>query len=56
MKGNLFLNSDDQKFNFGLVFFGPPGNIRSHNFTLSLDDTFSKKTQGGSQIEPPQPF
>ena len=21
MEGNLFLNSDDQKFNFGLVFF-----------------------------------
>ena len=28
MKGNLFLNSDDQKFNFGLAFFGPPGSSR----------------------------
>ena len=25
MKSNLFLNSDVQNINFGLVFFGPPG-------------------------------
>ena len=27
MKGNPFLNSDDQKFNFGPVFFGSPDRI-----------------------------
>ena len=37
MKGNLFLNSDDQKFNFGLVFFGPPG-ICTEAWEILLDE------------------
>ena len=45
MKGNLFLNSDDQKFNFGPFFFGPPGTFHSTELIIrdvSGSDTVAK--------------
>ena len=45
MKGNLFLNSDDQKFNFGLVFFGPPGKMETQKIVNLLNDTDNESSK-----------